>query len=158
MSSATGFPSHAEGAFTIAHGDVSHAEGNSTSAMGSTSHAAGNYAEAAHDRTWIWKGSTESEIISTTRTDQFLVSAAGGVFIPGNVGIGTDSIDNALTINGIISSSGGITLGQTTSLPGISAATLVHATTALTLTITDIFLKINIEGKDYALPLYEYTT
>jgi len=76
----------------------------------------------------------------------------------GNVGIGTTVPGEKLTVNGAISASEGITLGRTTRLPGISAATLVHATTALTLSITDIFLKINISGKDYALPLYNYTT
>jgi hypothetical protein len=76
----------------------------------------------------------------------------------GNVGIGSTSPGEKLTVNGVISASGGISLGRTTKLPGISAATLVHATTALTLSITDIFLKINISGTDYALPLYNYTT
>jgi hypothetical protein len=75
----------------------------------------------------------------------------------GNVGVKTSDTANALTVNGAISASQGITVGTKTSLPGISAATLVHATTALTLSITDIFLKINISGKDYALPLYNYT-
>ena len=76
----------------------------------------------------------------------------------GNVGIGTAVPGEKLTVNGAISASEGITLGRTTSLPGISAATLVHATTALSLSITDILLKINIGGTDYALPLYNYTT
>jgi hypothetical protein len=76
----------------------------------------------------------------------------------GNIGVKTNDVANALTVNGAISASQGITVGTRTSLPGISAATLVHATTALTLSITDIFLKINIGGTDYALPLYNYTT
>jgi len=154
---AEGWYSHAEGSNTKAIGTVSHAEGSSTVATGDYSHAAGVYSNASFDRSWIWHGSTNTQRVSTTRTDQFMVSAAGGIFFPGAVGIGTDSIDNALTVNGAISASQGITVGTRTSLPGISAATLVHATTALTLSITDIFLKINISGKDYALPLYNYT-
>jgi hypothetical protein len=154
---ASGEASHAEGIETKALGDFSHAEGELTVASGVNSHAAGRWAQAAHDRTWIWKGDTGVGLLSTTRTDQFMVSAAGGIFFPGAVGIGTDSIANALTVKGAISASQGITVGTRTSLPGISAATLVHATTALTLSITDIFLKINISGTDYALPLYNYT-
>jgi hypothetical protein len=157
LTEASGYNSHAEGDSTIASGDTSHAEGEETIASGMNSHAAGRWAQAAHDRTWIWKGNTGVGLLSTTRTDQFMVSAAGGIFFPGAVGIGTDSIANALTVKGAISASQGITVGTRTSLPGISAATLVHATTALTLSITDIFLKINISGTDYALPLYNYT-
>ena len=169
---ASGFASHAEGDSTIALGDSSHAEGSATKALGDythaegeetiasgiNSHAAGLWAQAAHDRTWIWKGSTDVYRLSTTRADQFMVSAAGGIYFPSAVGIRTDNNTNALTVAGVISASQGITVGTKTSLPGISAATLVHATTALTLSITDIFLKINIGGKDYALPLYNYTT
>ena len=33
-----------------------------------------------------------------------MISASNGVFIPGGVGIGTDAANNALTVNGIISS------------------------------------------------------
>jgi len=102
---ASGFYSHAEGQGSTASGAYSHAEGNSTTASGRASHAAGSYAEAAYDRSWIWKGSTATNIISTTRTDQFMVSAAGGVYIPGNVGIGTAANDQALTVVGNISAS-----------------------------------------------------
>jgi hypothetical protein len=100
---ASGSVSHAEGSNTIAAGSNSHAEGFNTTASRQSSHAAGSYAAAAHDRTWIWKGSTATDVISTTRTDQFMVSAAGGVYIPGNVGIGTDANDQALTVVGTIS-------------------------------------------------------
>jgi hypothetical protein len=100
---ASGQSSHAEGSNNVASGTSSHAEGLATRAAGYTSHAAGGYAIAAHDRTWIWKGSTLNDTISTTRTDQFLVSAAGGIFLPGNVGIGTDNNTNALTVVGTIS-------------------------------------------------------
>lgn len=102
---AAGVYSFAEGSGE-AFGQYSHAEGQNTTASGSYSHAAGRDAQAAHDRTWIWKGSTATNVISTTRTDQFMVSAAGGVYIPGNVGIGTDNNTNALTIVGNISATG----------------------------------------------------
>ena len=105
---ASGFYSHAEGNVTVASGNASHAEGEGTAASGSASHAAGGYAKAAHDRSWIWKGSTNTVVLSTTRTDQFVVSAAGGLFLNNAVGINTDSVSNALTVNGNISASGSI--------------------------------------------------
>ena len=97
--------SFAEGNNTSASGAQSHAEGNNTRARGTTSHAAGSYAEAVHNRTWIWKGSTETTYLSTTRPNQFMVSADGGAAFFGNVGINTDSIDYALNVNGSISAS-----------------------------------------------------
>lgn len=116
---AIGNASHSEGDSTVASGDTSHAEGDTTSAEGFASHAEGAHtraakdyshaagygAIAAHNRSWIWKGDTVTDPISTTRTDQFMVSAAGGVYVPGNVGIGTDSIANALTVVGNVSAS-----------------------------------------------------
>ena len=100
---ASGNASHAQNANTIASGMHSHAEGVFTKSLGNTSHSGGWYSVALHDRTWIWKGSTESNLVSTTRTDQFLVSAAGGVYFSGNVGIGTDANDQALTVIGTVS-------------------------------------------------------
>ena len=105
---ASGSSSHAEGSLTTASGSTSHAEGISTTARGTASHAAGSYAEAAYDRSWIWKGSTATNIISTTKTDQFMVSAAGGVYIPGNAGIGTAANDQALTVVGTVSTRGNL--------------------------------------------------
>jgi hypothetical protein len=105
--SATGqYGAHAEGAQTRASGLASHAEGNYTEATGDYSHAAGVYSNARYNRSWVWHGSTNTQQVSTTRTDQFMVSAAGGIFFPGAVGIGTDSIANALTVNGNISGLG----------------------------------------------------
>ena len=102
-SDATGYASHAEGDTVKALGGRSHAEGYHTVASGAVSHAAGRFIEAAHDHTWAWKGSTSNFTISTTRSQQFMVSASGGMFIPGNVGIGTDDNSNALTVVGTIS-------------------------------------------------------
>jgi hypothetical protein len=107
---ASGVYSHAEGSGNIASGTYSHAEGNATKARGIASHAAGSYTDAVHDRTWVWQGSTATSAVSTTRTDQFLVSAAGGIFFPGNVGIGTDNNVNALTVAGNISGSGSVSV------------------------------------------------
>ena len=100
---ASGQYSHAENSNTIASGFASHTEGEGTRARGFISHAAGYRSEAVHDRTWIWKGSTATAYVSTTRADQFMVSAAGGAAFFGNVGINTDSISNALTVSGVIS-------------------------------------------------------
>ena len=104
---ASGQASHAQNTSTQASGESSHAEGRFTRARGSASHAGGSNAEAAHDRTWIWKGSTSTTSLSTTRADQFMVSAAGGTAFFGNVGIGTDNNQNALTIVGTISTVNG---------------------------------------------------
>ena len=100
---ASGQYSHAENSNTIASGFASHTEGDGTRARGFISHAAGYRSEAVHDRTWIWKGSTATAYVSTTRANQFMVSAAGGAAFFGNVGINTDSISNALTVSGVIS-------------------------------------------------------
>lgn len=106
---ASGQNSHAEGESTIASGSDSHAEGNNTTAFGATSHAAGAYSRAQFDRSWIWRGTTGANTqVSTTRTDQFMVSAAGGIALYNRVGIGTDNIDNALTVIGDISATGNI--------------------------------------------------
>jgi len=105
---ASGDNSHAEGTSTTASGAVSHAEGVVTTAFGYASHSAGFRATAAQDYTYAWSDGnlgTITQNISTTRTGQYMVSASGGMFIPGRVGIGTDSVDNALTVVGTISTS-----------------------------------------------------
>jgi hypothetical protein len=91
-----------------------HAEGIGTVTKGIASHAAGYNAVAAHNYTYAWSDGTlgtlplSSKSITTTRSGQYMVSASGGMFIPGKVGIGTDSLDNALTVVGNISASGDI--------------------------------------------------
>lgn len=100
---------HAEGYFTNARSSGSHAEGAGTIAQGTYSHAAGTQATAKQDYTYAWSSNDgagfQSSIknVETTRTGQYMVSAHGGVFLPGKVGIGTDSIENALTVAGTIS-------------------------------------------------------
>ena len=114
---ASGDPSHAEGSNTQAIGGYSHAEGHSTTAFGSYSHAAGFRATAAQNHTYAWSDGnlgTLTSNVSTTRTGQYMVSASGGVFIPGNVGIGTDYNSATLTVNGTLSAIGKITAGSIT--------------------------------------------
>jgi len=100
---------HAEGAFNNARGAYSHAEGAFTIAQGVYSHAAGVNATAKQDYTYAWSSNdgitpqSNGRNTQTTRTGQYMVSAHGGVFLPGKVGIGTDSIENALTVVGTIS-------------------------------------------------------
>ena len=106
---AIGIASHAEGGLTRAVGINSHAEGQLTVAFGNYSHAAGFRATAAQNNTYIWSDGnvfTDTVNVSTTRLGQYMVSASGGVFIPGRVGIGTDSVTNALTIVGNVSATG----------------------------------------------------
>lgn len=101
---ASGAASHAEGA-SLAEGNYSHAEGTSRAAR-DYSHAIGKFGIAAHDNTFNWTSdsniSTITNGVSTTRADQFMVSAAGGMYIVGNVGIGTDNNQNALTVRGLL--------------------------------------------------------
>ena len=104
---ASGNGSHAEGFNTKAAGIYSHAGGGFTVADGLNSHAIGRRSTAAQDYTYAWSDGnlgTVTANVSTTRTGQYMVSASGGVFIPGNVGIRTDNNSNALTVNGVISS------------------------------------------------------
>lgn len=99
---------HAEGFQTVARGTGSHAEGLWTLAQGIYSHAAGRQAAAKHDYAYAWSsgsGTSTSLNFETTRAEQYAISANGGVYIPGNVGIGTDSIANALTVKGTVSAS-----------------------------------------------------
>ena len=112
--------SHAEGEGTQALGYASHAEGGSTKAIEQYSHAAGFRSSAAHNFSYIWSdgnlgttGQTAGLYHSTTRTGQYVVSASGGMFIPGNVGIGTDNNSNALTVVGNISATGTILSNNT---------------------------------------------
>lgn len=101
---AAGDGSHAEGNNAKAYGINAHAEGSDTLVTGNYSHAAGRFAAATFNNTWVWHGNaTAIEPVSTTRAEQFLVSATGGAFFPGNVGIGTDDNANALTVVGTIS-------------------------------------------------------
>lgn len=116
---ASGQASHAQGIGTTASGIGSHAEGALTRARGLYSHAAGVNVEAAHDRTWIWKGQTVSSMLSTTRANQFMVSADGGSCFGGTVGIGTDSQQNALTVVGVASATRLASLSSITA-PGVN--------------------------------------
>jgi hypothetical protein len=106
-----GIWSFAQGYNAVAIGEASHAEGGHTVAYGEASHAAGNRATAAQNYTYAWSDGnlgTATTNVSTTRTGQYMVSASGGMFIPGNVGIGTDSTANPLTVVGNISATGTI--------------------------------------------------
>jgi len=115
---AAGPYSHAEGSTTLAQGAFSHAEGAGTIAQGNYSHAAGTQIKALHNRTWAWKGSENTDYTETTRTGQFMVSAEGGSFFVGNVGINTDSITNGLTIVGGVSSYNGVAAFNTATATG----------------------------------------
>jgi len=97
--------SHARGTFTIASGSHSDASGYWTYALGTNSMAQGHRSRALHSHTYVWAddGNEDSAIpVTSTRSNQYMVSAHGGVFIPGNVGIGTDAHNEALTVAGNI--------------------------------------------------------
>ena len=105
---ASGSTNHAQGTYTVAANVYSNAEGHSTVAKGYASHAGGTRSTAQHDYAYAWSSGDSTTVLdrknhATTRTGQYMVSAHGGMFLPGNVGIGTDSIANALTVAGTIS-------------------------------------------------------
>jgi len=105
---AQGVGSHSQGDRTQALGDYSHSEGQLTEAKGYASHAGGFKSTAANEYTSIWSDGnlgTITENVSTTKDGQYMIDASGGVYITGSLGIGTDSTDNALTVNGAISGS-----------------------------------------------------
>jgi hypothetical protein len=115
---ASGIASHAEGSGTTASGSQSHAEGLDTTASGNYSHAAGAKATAVQDFTYAWSDAnlnTTTANIATTRTGQYMVSASGGIFFPGNVGIGTDQNTEKLTVVGNISATGSVITSSLTS-------------------------------------------
>jgi hypothetical protein len=104
--SAINLGAHTEGSETRASGINSHAEGLRTVAFGDNSHAAGRDVTAANNDTWIWRGTGTGNVLpslSTTSPGQFAVYAGGGITLNNRVGIGTDSIANALTVVGEIS-------------------------------------------------------
>jgi hypothetical protein len=105
-SRASGEDSFAGGRFTLAAGKRSIAQGDNTVARGENSFSAGHHVEAAHDKTWIWKGSSATSRLSTTKSNQFMVSAEGGSVFYGALGVGTDSAKLPLTVNGAMSASG----------------------------------------------------
>lgn len=105
---ASGSVNHTQGVFTVAANVYSNAEGHTTIAKGVASHAGGTRSTAEHDYSYAWSSGDGLTLLNqknhaTTRTGQYMVSAHGGIFLPGKVGIGTDNIDNALTVNGTIS-------------------------------------------------------
>lgn len=117
---ATGEASHAEGAFNLASGFASHVHGRSNMATGNYSHASGEnswadgvcshaigHSSVVRDNwSFMWSDALSGTLVhgvSSTRACQFAVSASGGVFFPGKVGIGTDNNTNALTVVGTIS-------------------------------------------------------
>lgn len=99
ITTASGPHSHAQNESTMASNSGAHAQGLNTHAAGAYSHAAGIFAQARHDRAWIWKGSTDTNVLSTTRTDQFMVSAAGGMYVPGSLGVGVEATTCRLRID-----------------------------------------------------------
>ena len=107
---ASGESSYAGGANTLAFGTRSTATGQFTSATKTNSYASGRLALADHNRSWVWQGTNQdgvSAIFASTRTDQFAIRPTNGFFLSGAMGIGTDSIANALTVVGTISTIGG---------------------------------------------------
>lgn len=114
---ASGESSHAQGQGTIASGLRSTATGQFTSATKTNAYASGKLAYANHNRSWVWQGTVLDDAAAqfvSTRTDQFAIRAANGFYLSGAMGINTDSIINALTVNGNISGTSGLTVDALT--------------------------------------------
>jgi len=97
---ASGPMSIAMGWGTTASGLNSTAMGFGTTASGDYSTAMGRHAQATNDGTFVWADSEDADFASTG-TNQFLIRASGGV------GIGTDSPQFALHVNGEAGKPGG---------------------------------------------------
>jgi hypothetical protein len=93
----------AAGTNTRATGTRSTAIGLYSSATATGAMAFGRYASASNSRTFVWQGKDTTIPFSSTRADQFAISANGGAYLVGNVGINTDANDQALTVVGTIS-------------------------------------------------------
>lgn len=95
-------------------GDGAFATGDGAYADKYCSVALGYLSRSVHDYAFVFSDGNNGTAItafSSTRVGQFAVSASGGMYIPGNVGIGTDSIANKLTVNGTVSASTAVVAG-----------------------------------------------
>jgi hypothetical protein len=143
---AAGIGAFADGpaSFAIGQGvsaleEYAFAQGKTTMASGTAAVSMGVNAFTLHDYSYVWTGDeTATRGISSTRTNQFMVSAPGGVYIPGNVGIGTDDNTNSLTVKGSMSASGDVTIMGNLSVYGDMTYldTVVSVTSALSVVNT----------------------
>lgn len=100
QSSSFGYASFAIGFKTSAAGEFSYAAGDTTIATGSGAYAYGRLANARFDNSYVFGGNYEhTRPVETTRVGQFMVSAVGGAYFPGFVGIGDSSIPTQATWN-----------------------------------------------------------
>ena len=76
-----------------------------------------------------------------------------------NKSLPTETLDVSgnVLVSSSLSAKNNIGVGTTTGLPGTSAFTIHSASSALSFTMTDAFIRINIGAKQYALPLYQFT-
>jgi hypothetical protein len=106
--SAYGDYSFASGRDCVAFQDRAMAQGRLCWADGATAMAFGRNATSIHSRTMVFAaaGAVSTTFlgnVSSTRSDQILLSASSNVYLPGKVSIGVDSIANELTVNGNLS-------------------------------------------------------
>ncbi|MCU0857129.1 MAG: hypothetical protein MUC65_01830 [Pontiellaceae bacterium] len=87
------------GSGNTAIGSFATVPGGSANVAGSYSFAAGRRAKATHAGTFVWADSTNADFASTS-SNQFLIRAAGGV------GIGTNTPEYTLDVNGFIRTAG----------------------------------------------------
>jgi hypothetical protein len=113
----SGYTNSASGMYSVIPG------GSYNTASGSNSLAAGNWAQAVHDGTFVWSGSST---LTSTAPYQFLIGASGGV------GINKNNPATALDVNGTVTatqfSGGGNGLTGVTA-SSLSAGTYTNAVT-----------------------------
>jgi len=110
------------------------AMGYSSKATGNTSIALGYLANSIHDFSVVISANPGGGTTST-RANQFSVAAPFGIYLQPCVGINTDSLDNALTVNGTISGNSGITNTTFTGDTFITNANNVNLQTGASYTV-----------------------
>lgn len=162
---ANGFASHTEGQDTVASKNAGHAEGGHTIAGGDYSHAGGYYANAIHDYTYVWS-SFGAPGVSSTKTDQYTVSAMNGVVLGENV-----EVYGTLALNGSAISAWPIGDVAVDSLVHNNSANWNNAYNNMSsvdftnsyvfsgaISPAGLYLTLSINGSSLALPLYCYPT
>ena len=118
ISTALGFYSTASGYYSTAMGDGALASGWSSTAMGTVTTASGQYstamgcgAQATDDSSFVWADGYQNRFFASTTTNEFSVSAHGGVrLVTGGAGLTVDGqrvLTNGASMTGSFTGNGG---------------------------------------------------
>lgn len=162
---ANGFASHTEGQDTVASKNAGHAEGGHTIAGGDYSHAGGYYANAIHDYTYVWS-SFGAPGVSSTKNDQYTVSAMNGVVLGENVDVyGTLSLNGSgisawpigdVAVDSLVHNN---SANWNTAYNNMSSVDFTNSYVfSGVVSPAGLYLTLSINGSSLALPLYYYPT